>query len=85
MEINQNAPVKQAKQIFIQASPQQVWAVLTDVNQWIKWNPKITQAQIQETPQSGIPFVWIINGTKIRSQLHTVAPYQLFGWSGQTF
>lgn len=47
MQINQNAPVKQQNQIQINASPAKVWAVLTDINNWTKWNDKISKSHMQ--------------------------------------
>ncbi len=85
MQINQNAPVQQSNQIFIQASPGQVWSVLTDINRWVHWHKKITRAQVGEKPAPGAKFQWTINGTKIKSVLHTVEPQRAFGWSGTTF
>lgn len=85
MQINQNAPVKQNKAIFIQASPEKVWAVLTNINNWPNWNPKISKAQMAEQIAPDAKFKWTVNGAKINSTLHTVAPYQTFGWSGTTF
>lgn len=85
MKINENAPVKQKKQIVIHAAPEKVWAVLTDINQWVYWNKKITKAQILETPKVGTRFDWKVNGASIKSTLHTVNSNKCFGWSGTTF
>lgn len=85
MEINQNAPVKQAKQISINASPEKVWSVLTNINAWTKWNNKITKAQLNEIAKSGAKFEWTVNSASIKSVLHTVKPNEAFGWSGTTF
>lgn len=85
MQINQNAPVKAAKQIYIQAKPEQVWNILTEINNWVKWNTKITKAAIGQKPEAGTPFSWTVNGARIKSILHTVEKNRAFGWSGTTF
>jgi uncharacterized protein YndB with AHSA1/START domain len=85
MVINQNAPVKQANQILIQASPEKVWAVLTDINRWTSWNNKITKSQMNNALKAGERFDWTVNGAKIKSTLHTVVPHKILGWSGTTF
>lgn len=85
MQINQNAPVQQQNQIFIQASAEKVWAVLTNINNWTKWNPKITKAEMQEKLAVGANFKWTVNGAQIKSVLHTVETNRAFGWSGVTF
>ncbi|WP_041344221.1 SRPBCC family protein [Runella slithyformis] len=85
MKINENAPVKQKNQIVINAVPEKVWAVLTDINQWGSWNEKITEAQASETQKVGARFDWKVNGASIKSILHTVSTHKAFGWSGTTF
>ena len=47
----------------INAKPEQVWAVLTDLDKWSEWNPHIFQAQ-------GIPAV----GEKLRLNMWQGAP-----------
>ena len=85
MQVNQHAPVLQANQIFIQASPERVWAVLTDINQWPTWNPKISRAALEGSPVVGAKFNWKVNGASIRSIVHTADVDRAFGWSGTTF
>ena len=85
MKVNANAPVFQANEILIQASPERVWAVLTEINQWPNWNAKITRANLEGPTQVGAKFQWKVNGASIKSVLHTVDYQQAFGWSGVTF
>lgn len=85
MNINAQAPVQQAKQILIAASPEKIWSVLTNVNNWVKWNKKITQARMEGPAIKGARFRWTVNGAKINSEFHTVEPFRTLGWSGTTF
>jgi len=85
MQINQNAPVIANAEIFINATPEQVWAVLTNINQWTKWNSKISKSVVHQPVAKGSTFSWTINGAKIQSQLHTVDTNKSLGWSGKTF
>ena len=85
MQINQNAPVKANAEILINATPEQVWAVLTNINQWTKWNSKVSKSVANQPVAKGSSFSWTINGAKIHSQLHTVETFKSFGWSGKTF
>ena len=85
MQVNQNAPVLQTNQIFIQADPKRVWAVLADINQWPTWQPKISRAVLEGRPVVGATFNWKVNGASIRSVLHTADVGYAFGWSGTTF
>lgn len=80
--INNNAPVKCTKTIIINATPQKVWQVLTDINNWPGWQPNITKAQLNDTLQPGTTFDWKADGLKIHSALHTVQPCSQFGWTG---
>ena len=85
MQINQNAPVKQNNAIFIQASPEKVWEVLTNINNWPNWNTKISRAQIVGPVAPQANFKWKVNRAKINSNLHTVETNRVLGWSGTTF
>ncbi|MBI1227135.1 MAG: polyketide cyclase/dehydrase [Bacteroidetes bacterium] len=82
MKINKAAPVVQSANIIIQASPALVWAVLTDIDNWPNWHPKISAAKLESPLTVGSCFTWAINGMKIKSTLQTVSPNVAFGWSG---
>jgi uncharacterized protein YndB with AHSA1/START domain len=85
MQINKKAPVQASSQIHIHATPEKVWAVLTQIHLWTNWHPKISKAVAEAPAAVGTKFAWTINGAKIKSQIHTVDPFQSFGWSGTTF
>ncbi len=85
MNINLQAPVHQAKNILIAASPEKVWSVLTDINRWPEWNKKITKARFEGPVSVGARFRWTVNGAVIRSELHSAEPFRLLGWRGTTF
>lgn len=85
MEINQNAAVIQSKEIHINASPDKVWEVLVDINNWENWNEDISKSKINGSPKEKSKFVWKINGAAIKSEIHTVNPEDQFGWTGETF
>ncbi|WP_046245862.1 SRPBCC family protein [Hymenobacter terrenus] len=82
--INASAPVKTHQRIVIEASPAQVWAVLTDINQWSAWQPDIQRPQLNGALQPGTSFDWKSNGAGIHSTLHTVAPATKLGWTGKS-
>ncbi|MBF6598304.1 MAG: SRPBCC family protein [Fermentimonas sp.] len=83
--INENAPVKAKESIQIEASPEKVWQILSDINNWNKWNSDIQFAKINGELKAGTTFNWNSMGTKIMSTLHTVTPLHEIGWSGRTF
>ena len=85
MQTNSQAPVKCSKSIVVNASAKKVWSVLTDIDNWEKWQPEITKPRLTGTLSEQAKFVWKTGGVKIHSALHTVKPYDAFGWTGNTF
>jgi uncharacterized protein YndB with AHSA1/START domain len=85
MTINQEAPVFQSKAITIDAQPEKVWEVLTEIDKWPSWNSKITKSTINDQPSVGVSFTWKTNGSKIKSQIHTFDPEKTMGWKGKAF
>jgi uncharacterized protein YndB with AHSA1/START domain len=82
---NPNAPVKVSKSIVINARPDRLWALLTDINHWADWQTDITKPQLNGPLQPGSTFDWKTGGAAIHSTLHTVEPNKQFGWTGKTF
>lgn len=58
MEINQEAPLIAKKEIFIQAPPQAVWKIHTDINSWSQWQPGITLSKLEGALVVGAGFQW---------------------------
>ena len=83
--VNKNAPVKAKKDIQINASPSQVWELLSDINNWHEWNNDIKESKLNGSLAVGSTFDWKSGGTKIHSTLHTVTPHKKLGWSGKAF
>lgn len=82
---NPNALVKATKSITIEASPEKVWAVLTDINHWATWQTDISRPTLNGPLQSNTTFDWKTGGAGIHSTLHTVEPNKSLGWTGKTF
>jgi uncharacterized protein YndB with AHSA1/START domain len=83
--IDHDAPVVQTEEITINAKPEVVWDVLTDIEKWSKWNEKIKHSTINEEADIGVSFTWKTNGSKIRSQIHTFERNKTLGWTGKAF
>lgn len=83
MEINAHAPVKARHQIIINASPEQVWQLLSDIDQWPVWNPNIADAKLDGSLKPGSRFKWRSGGTKIVSSLQEVTPHCRLSWTGK--
>lgn len=85
MTINQEAPVVQTEEIFIEAAPEKVWDVLIRIENWDDWNDRISESILHGKPRVGSRFIWKINGSKIKSKIHTLQPTKTLGWTGKTF
>lgn len=83
--INNNAPVKCSKTITINASSEKVWAIMTDINNWVNWQTEISNPKLNGELKPETTFDWKTGGAKIHSTLHTVKPFKNFGWTGKTF
>ena len=83
--INNNAPVKCSKTITINASSKKVWLVLTNINNWATWQADITNPKLNGQLRPGATFDWKTGGAKIHSTVHTIQPFEQFGWTGKTF
>ncbi len=81
--INNNAPAKCSKTIAINADIEKVWHVLTDIANWTTWNTEVSNVKLNGKPQPQTTFDWKTGGTKIHSTLHTVEPFNKFGWTGK--
>lgn len=84
MEINRQAPVVQEAAIEIAAPPAAVWKLLSELEKWPSWQPRIAYARAGAPPAPGLPFRWKVNGTPIASVFQVVQPREALGWTGRT-
>jgi len=84
-QVNNNASVFSTKTIIINARPEKVWAVLTNINGWSGWLNGITESKLNGDLKPNTTFDWKTGSTKIHSTLHTVEPYTEFGWTGKVY
>jgi uncharacterized protein YndB with AHSA1/START domain len=82
MEINQQAPLVAKKEIFIQAPPQAVWKIHTDINAWSQWQPGIASSKLDGPLTAGAVFQWKPGGMTINSTIEVVEPNERIGWTG---
>ena len=83
--INTKAPVQTVKQITIHASPEKVYAIMSDVNNWPDWHGDVQSPSLQGNFEKGNSFNWKSNGLTIHSTIHTAKPGSKLGWSGTAF
>jgi len=83
--INSKAPVKCNKTILINAKPEKVWAILTNIDQWANWQTDITKPKLNGQLKPSTTFDWKTGGAKIHSTIQTVEEFKYIGWTGKTF
>jgi len=82
--INQQAPVVVTGKIQIEAPPQKVWSILTDIDHWNRWMKNVSRSKLNGALAPNTTFDWKASGTQIHSKLHTVLPWSFIGWTGKT-
>jgi hypothetical protein len=85
MEIDSFAPVSSQGEILIASTPAIVWSLLTDFDNWSKWNPAIRKAFLEGPLAPGSVLRWKSGGTSIVSTLQEVEPMRRLSWTGKAF
>ncbi|MBO0930883.1 SRPBCC domain-containing protein [Fibrella aquatilis] len=83
METNKNAPLHFRHEIVINATPEQVWSVLADMEKWPAWNTDVAFLTLNGGLTPGTQFVWKEKGAKPISYLQSVVPNRQLGWTGK--
>ncbi|MCA9646028.1 MAG: SRPBCC family protein [Polyangiaceae bacterium] len=83
-KINSGAPVTGAASIQIDAMPDVVWEVISDVNGWPSWNPDVSGAQLLGPLAVGTEFRWKAGPGTITSTLLEVEPLREISWRGKS-
>ncbi len=83
MEIDANAPALARDEILVDAPPERVWAIITDIDRWPDWQPGVSKARLEGPLAPGSVFRWRASGLSIRSTLREVAPPSRIGWEGK--
>ena len=83
--INREAPVKTYQEITIDAPPQKVFQIMSDIDHWTDWYSDVKDTKLSGPFRKGSSFDWKSGGLTIHSTLHTVVSGQKIGWSGKAF
>ena len=83
--INKEAPVKTYQEITIDAPPQKVYQIMSDIDHWSEWHGDVRDPKLNGPFQKGSSFDWKSGGLTIHSTLHTGLPGHKIGWSGKAF
>lgn len=83
IEVDQSLPCVAERQIAINAPIERVFSILSDINNWTKWQKAVSISSINDKPIVGAEFSWKANGFKINSKIHTYLPSSELGWTGK--
>ncbi len=83
MEINLKAPAFAKHQLLIQAPIENIWQILTDINDWKSWNPNVSKSELHGKLAPDLTFRWKSGGITITSIIKEVEPYQRISWTGK--
>jgi hypothetical protein len=84
VEVNESAPVVATGETEISADPEIVWDVMTEIDQWPKWNPDVKDADIVGTVSEGTKFHWKAGPGKITSVIQKIDRHKFLAWTGKT-
>jgi uncharacterized protein YndB with AHSA1/START domain len=85
MDINPRAPLVARRQVFIQASPEAVWNIQTDIDGWRDWQPDIARSKLDGALVTGCVFRWTSGGFPVTSTVHEVELHRRLAWTGRAF
>lgn len=82
--IDENAPIRSAHEVVIDAPAERVWALLADPAGWSAFDPAIRDVRVagDGTVTVDTPFTWVNGGTKIASRFAVVEPLREITWTG---
>ena len=84
-QVNAAAPVQTQQTIRINAPPDKVWALLTDVNHWADWQKDIGNPRMSGAFEAGNSFDWESGCLHIHSTVGVAEPLKRIVWSGPAF
>jgi hypothetical protein len=84
MEIDRAAPATFSGEIRIDADPQAVFDVISDIHAWPSWIRDVRSVTIREPVQPGTVFRWKAGPTSLTSTLEVVDRPREIGWTGTT-
>jgi len=82
--VNDDAPVVSHADGEIDAPVEDVWRILTAIEQWPTWNPDVRSASINGPVAEGATFRWKAGPGTITSAVTHVERPRLIAWTGRT-
>jgi hypothetical protein len=84
LDVDRDAPVVASAEIEILAPPESVFAVISDIAAWPRWNPDVRAAAIEGPFDRGSRFQWKAGPSTISSTLEHVEPPRRIVWTGKS-
>ncbi len=84
MEVNKEAPAIATGDIEIRATPEVVWDLLADIDNWPRWNRDVKEATLMGGLRESSVFRWKAGPGTITSTLEKVDRPREIGWRGKT-
>ncbi len=85
VEVDRKAPVFGSAEARIEAPIETCLGVLSDLENWTKWNKGVSRIRLNGPVEAGASFEWASGGFKIVSRLEEVAPPARIAWTGKMF
>lgn len=79
------AQPQSAARITIDAPADRVWQLLTQIDNWPRWNSAVDSAALSGPLAPGSVFVWKSRGFQVTSTLQDVEPRHRLTWTGVAF
>lgn len=83
VRINHEAPIVLSGELEVDAAPEVVWEVLSNVEGWPGWNPEVKSATLEGELRAGSVFRWRAGPSRIVSRLVRVLPSREIAWTGK--
>ena len=83
--VNDDAPVVSRADGEIDAPVEDVWRILTAIDEGPTWNPDVASVSIDGPVAEGATFRWKAGPGTITSAVTHVEPPRLIAWTGRTF
>jgi uncharacterized protein YndB with AHSA1/START domain len=84
VDINRNAPATAVGELRIDADPETVFSVISDIDAWPSWNADVTSASLDGPLRPETVFRWKSGRAALVSTLRVVDPYREIAWTGTT-
>jgi uncharacterized protein YndB with AHSA1/START domain len=81
-DINRSAPAVAEHGAVVDAPPERVWFVLTEIDAWPQWQKSVSRAHLDGALEPGATFRWRA-GLSMVSTLRVVEPPHRVAWEGR--